>query len=184
MTKLQVLAAAFLLSAQLVASEDEPNFKMYYLGFDKWDNPETALGFNQTVEKTSDMGFKVSGNAQVLVDMDDSYAVKMELDAAKVGQNYSYSTTLFENQKTICEFLRTSYRNYFYDVAKDDATGKIPEYDKCPLPAGDYWIKDFEFDGEKYKQLLREGSFWSHLYLTKNGFPMSGLTWHWEIRLD
>ncbi|XP_055587033.1 uncharacterized protein LOC129756774 [Uranotaenia lowii] len=182
MAKLQVVAAILLFSAQLVAADEEPEFKMHFMGLDKLDGSEKYLDYNYTGEKLSDMSFKMSGHARLLVDMDDSYTVNMRLSAAEVGEDVSKSEDLLNIQKTFCEYMRTTYKSYFYDVVKD--VSNFPHYDKCPLPAADYWIKDFEFDGEEYKPFLREGAFWSEFTLTKDGKPVAGLTSRWEIRAD
>lgn len=77
----------------------------------------------------------------------------------------------------MCMFLKTIYKKYFYDKIKDFSN--LPHYDTCPLNPEKYFVKDYPFDADNFKQMLKPGFYRVEVFLLQNsdaktGFHMFG----------
>lgn len=76
-----------------------------------------------------------------------------------------------------CAFLKTVYKKYFYEKVKEHSN--LPHYDTCPLTPQKYWVKDYPFDANNLRALLKPGfyraeAFLLHDSVAKTGFHLFG----------
>lgn len=81
----------------------------------------------------------------------------------------------------VCTFLKTVYRKHFYEKAKDFSN--LPHYDKCPLPAEKYWVKDYPFDANSFKNMARPGHYRIDAYVILGREARAGLQISLAVKL-
>ncbi|XP_053698627.1 uncharacterized protein LOC128745574 [Sabethes cyaneus] len=154
---------------------DEIKYDMQVINVETIEGSEKYFEYNYTLDKVSELNFKVSGNIRQLIQMDNKYALSLKLSRAELNDNadppvYEEVAAL---SKPLCEFLTTIYRMYFYEKLKE--ISNFPHYETCPLPVADYWFKDYAFEGENYRAFMRDGRFKLESYLCEEDAVLGGI---------
>ncbi|XP_052890902.1 uncharacterized protein LOC128299087 [Anopheles moucheti] len=128
--------------------------------------------YNYSYEKISDMKFSMGAQIQQLKELDDTYTVKALMARADLAEGSEYEV-MMDLQKTLCDWMRTVYKTYFYDeLAK---VSNFPHYDTCPLPVGEYVVENYVLDTEPYSEMMSEGRWKAEMMLMKDDKICSGI---------
>lgn len=72
--------------------------------------------------------------------------------------------------------MRTIYKRYFYEKIAEHSN--LPHFDTCPVPAGQYEIKEYPLDMDTFKRLkhlLKPGQYRLQQFLIQNDVAVSGV---------
>ncbi|XP_055526968.1 uncharacterized protein LOC129719600 [Wyeomyia smithii] len=171
-----MLLAPFLIIGfvKLSLADEISTYDMQLVKVETVAGSEQYFEYNYTLDKLSEMSFKISGNIRQLVIADNRYEISMKLSRAELSDAADPPAyeELIEVTKPLCEFLKSIYRMYFYEDLKD--ISNFPHYDTCPLPVADYWFKDYAFEGESYQAFMSDGRYKLECYLMQEGVIAGG----------
>lgn len=75
-----------------------------------------------------------------------------------------------------CDFMKTIYKKYFYEEISKYSN--LPSYDVCPIPKGQYEIKEYPMDMKKFehvKSMAKPGSYRLDWFMIKNDVAVCGV---------
>ncbi|XP_058812950.1 uncharacterized protein LOC131677245 [Topomyia yanbarensis] len=172
MLKFVYLIGFFAVPFVTSSSNETPNYDIQFISLETMEGSETYFEYNYTLDKQSELTFKMSGNIRQLVQLGDDYGVTLTLSRSDLADDPPVYEEMMNINKPVCDYMKTIYRMYFYDGLKD--VSNFPHYETCPLVPAEYWFKDYIFEGEDFAVFLREGRFKLECYLTKEGESLAG----------
>lgn len=78
--------------------------------------------------------------------------------------------------------MRMIYKRYFYEELSKHSN--LPHFDTCPLPAGQYEIKEYQLDMAKFKgfrYLFAPGQYRLQQFLIENDVTVTGILFYGRI---
>ncbi|XP_052865525.1 uncharacterized protein LOC128271889 [Anopheles cruzii] len=139
---------------------------------ERLEGSENYFSYNYTTEKISEMKLKFSAHIQQHKELDDSYSVVALISRADLAEGSEYEVVM-DLKKPLCEWMKTIYKTYFYEEL--EPLSNLPHFDTCPLPAAEYWLKDYVLDTEPYKEMMQEGRWKVEMKLMKGDEVCSGV---------
>lgn len=106
----------------------------------------------------------------------------MAIELFKLNETNEYESIFAFPKIGICNFMRTIYKRYFYEQMSEYSN--LPHFDTCPVPGGQYEIKQFPFDMEtfkRYKQLIEPGSYRLQNFLVHKNVAVSGIQFYGRV---
>uniref|UniRef100_A0AAG5CWF5 Uncharacterized protein n=1 Tax=Anopheles atroparvus TaxID=41427 RepID=A0AAG5CWF5_ANOAO len=165
-----LLVVAFIVLGHGAAAEQE--YDMHIDKLEKMEGDGEYFTYNYTYEKISEMKYSIGAHVHQHKELDDSYTVKVLMARADLAEGSEFEV-MFDLQKPLCEYMRTIYKTYFYEEL--EKVSNFPHYDTCPLPVAEYWIKEYVFDSEPYKEMMSEGRWKVEMMLMKGAVVCSGI---------
>uniref|UniRef100_A0A182T3J7 Uncharacterized protein n=1 Tax=Anopheles maculatus TaxID=74869 RepID=A0A182T3J7_9DIPT len=166
------VALSFVCIALGYGATANKNFDVHIDKLERVGDTGEYFTYNYTYEKISDMKFSMGAHVQQLKELDDSYTVKALVARAELADGSEYEV-MMDLQKTLCDWMRTIYKTYFYEeLAK---VSNFPHYDTCPLPVAEYVVENYVFDTEPYSEMMSEGRWKVEMLLTKEEKVCSGI---------
>lgn len=83
-----------------------------------------------------------------------------------------------------CSFMTTIYKKYFYDEISKYSN--LPSYDACPVPKGQYDIRDYPLEMDKFRDspltsLVKPGNFRLNVFMVKDDVAQYGISIYGRI---
>lgn len=80
--------------------------------------------------------------------------------------------------------MKTIYKEYFYEEISKYSN--LPHYDTCPIPKGQYDIKEYPFNLKtfaQYKLFIEPGNYRVQMFLVKDGIAVTGVLFYGSVTL-
>ncbi|XP_058120067.1 uncharacterized protein LOC131284889 [Anopheles ziemanni] len=165
-----LLVIAFVVLGHGVRAEQE--YEMTIEKLERMNDNGEYFTYNYTYDKLTEMKYSVSANVHQHKELDSSFSVKALMARADLAEGSEFEVML-DLQKPLCEWMTTIYKTYFYEEL--EKVSNFPHYDTCPLPPAEYWVKEYVFDYEPYKDMMSEGRWKVEMMLLKGDVVCSGI---------
>ncbi|EAT43654.1 AAEL004928-PA [Aedes aegypti] len=96
-----------------------------------------VMKFNRTVAV-------LNGTLFISKDMDDQFEFRISVAYSRIGNNQFVEYPMKTAQEKVCNVLNGSYRDYQHLWADTTNFPQLTDEERyCPLPRGEYWIKNY-----------------------------------------
>ncbi|XP_062538100.1 uncharacterized protein LOC134206399 [Armigeres subalbatus] len=167
-----------MLSSLVFAVNIQPEFTFQRLeqvtGFD-------ILRTNMRITKYNRTTAVMNGTVDFYVDLDNSLTFQMKLAYSRLGNNQFNLYPLRLAEAPFCHFLNDTFREYQADFQNATNFPQVGPEGLCPVPAGQYWLKNVVFDASRIPFIAPEG-YWRVTFVTTG--PKSTVLFHIYAKLS
>lgn len=99
-----------------------------------------------------------------------------------MDENDEYKQVIASPKLGVCNFMKSMYKMYFHEEMSK--CSNLPSPETCPVPAGQYDIKQCPFDMKKfghYKKLVRPGKYRLQSFLIKDDVAVCGIFFYGHV---
>ncbi|CAG9809416.1 unnamed protein product [Chironomus riparius] len=168
MNKLVIIAFVGLCSTLLIGNGDCKELDFHFIKMVKMNESDELFKYDlKSVEKIDQTSFKVNSEIDLFVDLDAEWHFWIQIYRNEDGsENFDEKPLISIPKKEFCEFMKTTYKQYFWESL--EKSSNLPPPETCPIKAGNYWIKDYIFDGGKYKSFAKGGGYRVDMFVSQD----------------
>ncbi|XP_016959728.1 uncharacterized protein LOC108031039 [Drosophila biarmipes] len=150
-----VVLVTILLAIQIFGVRAEKHIKIGRI--EKVKENDRFLESNLSIAEDADNVLKVNGDLKLNYEWDDHFELEVYVNRSD-EHGGDYEMAYYGAKIGVCKFLKTYYKDFFYDRIKDYSNA--PDPDTCPLPEGSHFhLVDYPLDVKLLKSLLKPGHY-------------------------
>ncbi|KAH8243710.1 hypothetical protein KR032_009619 [Drosophila birchii] len=149
-----VVVAVILLSINPNEVQGSRKLRLYKL--EKNIEKTEDLHCRLRIAESEENWLKVSGELKQHVSINNDWKIHLTVLRAP-GSDEEFEEVLDLPEVGVCDFMRTYYKEFFYEQLKEYSNAPHPK--TCPLPPDHYRMEDFPLDVHLLKKLLLPGYY-------------------------